>query len=124
MPTTLAEVRADVASTLGSLNDVNLYANPGRRDYQYPCIVVRPTTMDVRPAMGDQRTYQLDVVVGHAVIDGEDAYAKVEETVERAVELLLEDSRFDVLPDGEFNEQPSADERVIVWFRIPLTVMV
>lgn len=123
--TTLATVRTSIFDALSNTGlDVNVYRRR-RTDYQYPVFVVAwPQSIDMRAAMGGERSFVIDVLVGVEVRDEDSADEQLEDLLEAAVTALMdESSSWDVQPVTDFGEEITGDARTILWCRLPVEVL-
>lgn len=126
MATSLATVRASVSTALSSAMTTCNHYRRRETDYKYPAVVVGwPQEFDVRPTLGaGERDITLDVWVACEVGDDDSTDDQLSSLLESAVTALLATAAWDVRPVTDFGEQQTADERTVIWCRIPVAVMV
>ena len=125
MATTLATARGNVSTALASAVTTANHYKRRQTNYQYPCVVVGwPAEYDANPAMGDVRDFTLDVFVGVEVADDDSSDDLLSSLLESVVTTLLANSGWVVEPVTDFGEQQTADDRTVVWCRLPVRVMV
>lgn len=122
MTTSLAAARTALFDALSTVDGVQVYRHRVQ-NFQYPAMVVGwPTSLDVRADMGFARDFVIDVDVAVEVIDPESSDELLSDLLEQAVEALQGDSAWDVRPVTNFGEQLLADDRTIVWCRLPVAM--
>jgi hypothetical protein len=120
--TSLASVRTDLYTALYAIGTATTYRRR-QTNYQYPALIVGwPQSMDVRAAMGGIRDFVIDVHVGVEVFDDDSSDDLLSDLLEDAVSALQDDSQWDIHPVTDFGEDLTADNRVILWCRIPVAV--
>ena len=120
--TTLADVRGELFDTLDALGVAQVYRHR-IADYQYPAYVVGwPQLLDVRPAMGTQRDFVIEVFVAVEVTDDASCDDLLSELLEGAVVAMQENAYWDVQPAVEFEEASVADGRSIITCLLPVAV--
>jgi len=126
MATSLATARASVSTALtAAMTGCNHYRRR-QTDYKYPAVVVGwPQEFNVRPTLGaGERDITLDVWVACELGDDDSTDDLLSSLLESAVTALLGTAAWDVQPVTDFGEQVTADERTVIWCRLPVAVMV
>lgn len=120
----LADTRQELAEALDATGAATVYRRR-KLDPQSPAFVVGwPQSMVVSAAMGSGiREYVVDVNIGVQVDDDEGADAALEELIEVAVAAVLAGSSWSVQPVVDFGEEITADGRVFIWCRLPVSVL-
>lgn len=124
MATTLATARGDIYTLLAAaLTNCNGYKRR-QTNYEYPCFVVGwPEEYNARPAFGGaERDFILDVFVACEVTDDDSTDDLLSSILDAAVAALQTASR-DVQPVTDFGEQQTADDRTVIWCRLPVMVL-
>lgn len=121
--TALNTVRADLFTVLDTIPDVQVYRHI-QVDYKYPAILIgHPETVDVRPAMGDQRDFVIAINLAVEIVDPESSYDLLYDLLDVVAETLLAgDPGWDVRPVVNFGEEMLADNRVVSRCRLPVAV--
>lgn len=123
MATTLATMRSGIATTIAGVSGVQVYRRR-QSDPQYPCLVIGwPEEFDVRPDNGDERDATIPVWVGVEVRDGDGADDQLSTLLDATVAILLTVNAYDVAPVSDFGEQLLQDDRIVVWAKIPVSVL-
>ena len=124
MATTLATARGDVYTLLAAaLTNCNAYKRR-QTNYQYPCFVVGwPQEYDPEPTLGgSDRDFTLDVFVACEVTEDDSTDDLLSSILDVAVAALQTSSRV-VHPVTDFGEQQTADDRTVIWCRLPVLVL-
>jgi hypothetical protein len=124
MATTLATARGNVYTTLAAaLTTCNPYKRR-QTNYQYPCFVVGwPQEYDARPDMGTGRDFVLDVLIAVEVGEDDSADDLLSSLLDSAVTAIQTNNAWDVQPISDFGEQQTADDRTVIWCRLPVSVL-
>jgi hypothetical protein len=118
----LAEARTAVHDALRDVAGVSLYRGKSA-SYKFPCVIVGlPESMNVDPTMGDARDYVIPVILGVEVKHARGADEKMDELTEAVVDVLRADQPTWMVQTIEFSDELMADQRVVVWGRLPVAV--
>jgi hypothetical protein len=122
MATTLAAARGALYTACASVTTAQRYKTR-QTNYQYPAIVIGwPQSMDMRPAMGDQRDFVIDVGIAVEVTDDEGSDDTLSGLLESVVTAFSATGTWDVQPATDFGEELIADGRVVIWCRVPVAI--
>ena len=125
MATSLATARGNLYTTLSAaVTSANHYKRR-QTNYQYPAVVVGwPQEFDVRPTYGaNERDFTIDVWVACEVTEDDSTDDLLSSLLETSVTALLTNSAWDVQPATDFGEQPTADDRTVIWCRLPVQIL-
>jgi hypothetical protein len=118
----LAEARTSVFDALRDVPGVTLYRGKVI-DYKFPCVVVGlPESMNVDATMGDARDYVIPVILGVSVKHARGADEKMDELTEAVIAVLRADQPTWHVQTIEFSEELMADQRIVMWGRLPVAV--
>lgn len=123
MATTLATTRTAVLAAMSGITTAQKYRRR-HTNYQYPAIVIGwPSDFNVRPVFGDARDVTLDVFIGVEVTDDESSDDLLSGLLESVITALQTNTTWDVQSTTQFSDELLADDRVVVWARVPLLVL-
>lgn len=120
----LAEARTALAEALAAVDGVTVYKFKPT-NFTWPAAVVNwPDSMDVRPTMdgASTRDYVIPVDLGVAVKNPAGADEKLCELIEAVVAELQDNPQWDVRVVTDFGDELLADQRVVLWCRLPVAV--